>query len=168
MPYRMFAQHRAAICMPYDVTIFLFHELYSMNMPLLVPRSLWRWLMGLQTVPRMGFKRKWDGVDPSYIHGAGTRHVLPRSTPFFTKVHHPLDIQSAVDWMQYSDWALLPHVLYFRGVPELLVRLLDMDALVETSARMKVFNERDLIGVVDSWRLIAHRLLYASQLTTQS
>merc|ERR1712100_115940 len=37
MPYDVLAEHRAALLFPYDAVIFLFHELYSMQVPVFVP-----------------------------------------------------------------------------------------------------------------------------------
>merc|ERR1712061_585793 len=86
-------------------------------------------------------------------------------SPFYGAGNNrPLNVQQAVQWAQFSDWALLPHVRYFRGVPDLFMQLLNAEALHETAARMKAFNEEDLTIAVDLWRHVALRLVFASRL----
>ncbi|CAE8742539.1 unnamed protein product [Polarella glacialis] len=164
MPYNKLARHRAAVCMPYDTTIFLFNEIYSTNMPVFVPRDLWKWLIGLHTAPSMEFRRDWESSDPSQIHGPGLPHdAVSQSSPFYASVHQPMGVQQAVDWARYSDWAMLPHVRYFLGVPDLFLQLLDAEALHETSAKMRVFNDEELTTALENWRNVAHRLLHAAR-----
>lgn len=40
-PYRVLASFRAAVVYPYDVALAIFYELYSMGMPLFLPREDW-------------------------------------------------------------------------------------------------------------------------------
>ena len=37
------------------------------------------------------------------------------------------DWRQALEWSSYSDWAMLPHIFYFEGVPELFLKLMDME-----------------------------------------
>eukprot|EP00434_Breviolum_minutum_P005409 symbB.v1.2.004769.t1/scaffold274.1/size244435/10 len=154
MPYKRLASHRAAVCLPYDTTIFLFNELYSVNMPTFVPKDLWRWLLGPHTSPQMEFIHE-------YPHGETSAFALPESSPFFASIHQPMGVEQALEWSSYSDWAMLPHIFYFEGVPELFLKLMDMEALLSASASMKFFNDEELILAVDHWRNVAHRLLAA-------
>eukprot|EP00913_Durusdinium_trenchii_P014135 g13267.t1 len=119
MPYQKLTSHRAAVCLPYDTTIFLFNELYGANMPIF------------------------------------------ELSPFFASIHQPLGVEQALEWSSYSDWALLPHVFYFQGIPELFKQLMDMEALLTASAAMKAFNDEELIFAVEHWRKVAQRLLAA-------
>merc|ERR1712113_1104858 len=112
----------------------------------------------------MGFRYDWEAMDLSQVHGPGAQHDLPESSPFFASVYRPMDVDQAAQWAEHSDWALLPHVRYFRGVPDLFVQLLDAEALHETAAQMKAFNEEDLAIAVDLWRRVALRLVFASRL----
>jgi len=34
-------------------------------------------------------------------------------------------LEQAIEWSVYTDWALLPHLGYFSGVPDLFRQLLD-------------------------------------------
>lgn len=162
-PYRKLAQHLASICMPYDTSIFLFNEIYSMNIPVFVPRDLWRWLIGLHTLPSMDYRVDWQVATMSRLHGPGPQHEVPLESPFYASVYEPMDPERAVDWAAYSDWALLPHVRYFSNVPDLFVQLLDAESLHDTSARMKSTNDEELVIAVGNWRRLAFRLLYASR-----
>ncbi|CAK0852085.1 unnamed protein product [Prorocentrum cordatum] len=158
MPYRAMAEHRAAVLFPYDAVIFLFHELYSMQVPVFVPRDLWRWLFGPLTLPRME-ARLADGQGGR----AADAVAPPPGSPFFAEPRRPLNMDQALYWAGLTDWALLPHVHYFRGAAELLERLLDGPGLRAASARMKTFNEDQVVLSVDGWRRVAWRLLHASQ-----
>ena len=60
-----------------------------------------------------------------FLHFVSTRYRI---------VKHRL--RQGLDWSSYSDWALLPHLFYFQGVPELFVKLMDWeDATVATPRR---------------------------------
>lgn len=161
MPYEKLAQHLAAVSMPYDTTIFLFNELYSTNIPIFVPRNLWRWLIGLHTSPSMEFR--WDQDGPPFSHGPGLQFNVPQNSPFYAAGYKPMVLEQAIDWSLYVDWALLPHLLYFRGAPDLFLQLLDTATLHQTTSRMKAFNEEEVLSAVSNWRQVAHRLLYAAR-----
>ncbi|CAK9017613.1 Hypothetical protein (Fragment) [Durusdinium trenchii] len=149
MPYQKLTSHRAAVCLPYDTTIFLFNELYGANMPIFVPKDLWRWLIGPHTLRQMEFLHH-----PSH---ANSTEPPPELSPFFASIHQPLGVEQALEWSSYSDWALLPHVFYFQGIPELFKQLMDMEALLTASAAMKAFNDEELIFAVEHWRKVAQR-----------
>merc|ERR1711957_1030953 len=51
MPFAKLASHLAAVFLPYDTNIFMFNELYAIAIPVFVPRDLWKWTAGLQTIP---------------------------------------------------------------------------------------------------------------------
>ncbi|CAE7549131.1 unnamed protein product [Symbiodinium pilosum] len=161
MPYNKLASHRAVVCMPYDTSIFLFNEFYSTNMPVLVPRDLWRWLIGPVTSPMMEY-RHWtaEALESDVSVGLGP---IPGSSPFYASVHRPMAVEQALEWSVYSDWAMLPHLIYFDGVPDLFLKLLDTDILHAASIKMKVFNDEELVLAVENWRKVANRLVYAAQ-----
>ena len=155
MPYNKLASHRAVVCMPYDTSIFLFNEFYSTNMPVLVPRDLWRWLIGPVTSPMMEY-RHWtaEALESDVSVGLGP---IPGSSPFYASVHRPMAVEQALEWSVYSDWAMLPHLIYFDGVPDLFLKLLDTDILHAASIKMKVFNDEELVLAVENWRKVANR-----------
>ncbi|CAE7371101.1 unnamed protein product [Symbiodinium natans] len=155
MPYNKLASHRAVVCMPYDTSIFLFNEFYSANMPVFVPGDLWRWLIGPVTSPMMEY-RHWTAEEAT--EGVGP---VPTSSPFYASVHQPMGVEQALEWSMYSDWAMLPHVLYFEGIPDLFLKLMDTTSLHQTSIRMKVFNDEELILAVENWKKLVRRLIYA-------
>jgi len=154
MPYDVLAEHRAAVLFPYDAIIFLFHELYSMRVPVFVPRELWRWLFGPLTHPSME-ERLEDDANAS-------RTDRPPYTPFGMVPRRSIDVEQAAYWAAFSDWALLPHVQYFSSAPELMMRALDFAALRKASAQMKTFNEEQLVLVANGWKHLAHRLAYVA------
>lgn len=156
MPYNKLASHRAVVCMPYDTSIFLFNEFYSANMPVFVPRDLWRWLIGPVTAPMMEY-RHWTADQAQVPEGLG----VPRSSPFYASVHQPMGVEQALEWSAYSDWAMMPHVLYFEGIPELFLKLMDAKSLNQASVSMKVFNDEELVIAVENWRKVVQRLIYA-------
>lgn len=164
MPFAKLASHLAAVFLPYDTNIFMFNELYAIGIPLFVPRDLWKWTAGLQTIPSMGYRTDWELSDVARVHGPGRQHRPPTWSPFYLKVQRPIDIESAYAWAVCSDWALLPHIRYFRGVPDLFAQLMDAEALHRTAAGMKAFNEEALVAAVGNWRRVAHRLVFASRL----
>merc|ERR1712032_136907 len=43
LTYEELAEHRALVTFPYDTSLMLFWEFYSMNVPMFVPFQLWRW-----------------------------------------------------------------------------------------------------------------------------
>merc|ERR1712039_861551 len=101
----------------------------------------------------MEYRRAWEATGVSSLRGPGPPHEeAPSQSPFYANVHKPMGVQQALDWAAYTDWAMLPHVCYFSGVPDLFLQLLDADALHETAARMKAFNEEDLVVAVGNWR----------------
>ena len=151
MPYNKLASHRAVVCMPYDTSIFLFNEFYSANMPVFVPGDLWRWLIGPVTSPMMEY-RHWTAEEAT--EGVGP---VPTSSPFYASVHQPMGVEQALEWSMYSDWAMLPHVLYFEGIPDLFLKLMDTTSLHQTSIRMKVFNDEELILAVENWKKLVRR-----------
>ncbi|CAK9068730.1 unnamed protein product [Durusdinium trenchii] len=165
MPYQKLTSHRAAVCLPYDTTIFsLQRALRSArharevalfliaNMPIFVPKDLWRWLIGPHTLRQMEFLHH-----PSHANSTEPPPEPLELSPFFASIHQPLGVEQALEWSSYSDWALLPHVFYFQGIPELFKQLMDMEALLTASAAMKAFNDEELIFAVEHWRKVAQR-----------
>merc|ERR550539_322237 len=99
-----------------------------MNMPMFVPYQLWRWgIYGQHTRP--------DLEEPTL---EGHFKEAPYS-PFFDGFA-PLDVERSLYWSKFTDWAMFPHVQYFSGIPELMVKLVQADVQA-ISAAMKQFNE---------------------------
>ncbi|CAJ1340990.1 unnamed protein product [Effrenium voratum] len=100
--------------------------------------------------------------------GADEDVSRPRSSPFYASIHRPMGVEQALEWSTFSDWAMLPQVFYFQGVPDLFLQLMDAEALHDASAKMRAFNdeepgtgEEDLISAVQNWRRVAQRLAFA-------
>lgn len=156
MPYNALAEHRAAMLFPYDAVIFLFHEFYSMQVPVFVPRDLWRWMFGPLTLPSMEIQLERNATAEALFREP---HQRPRFSPFCAPPREPIELEATAFWASLTDWALLPHVQYFRSAAELLKKLLDGAELRLVSSRMKAFNEEQLVVVTDGWRQVAARLV---------
>merc|ERR1712176_1590449 len=105
-------------------------------------RDLWRWMMGPSTAPSMEYRS--DSALQNHNSVANPTYPLPELTPFYASVHRPMKLEEAVQWAIYSDCAMLPHIHYFHGIPDLFLQLLDATALHATASRMKAFNEEEL------------------------
>merc|ERR1712217_921032 len=128
-------------------------EFYSMGMPLFVPFQLWHWgIFGQHTRP--------DLEEPTIEAGNYSRPVY---SPFFSGFM-PLELERSVFWSKYTDWAMFPHLQYFASVPELMVKLIQID-LHAVSAAMKRFNEESLVQTVATWRYIVERWLDLENMT---
>ena len=143
----MCTRYRAVVGFPYDTSLMFFWEFYSMGMPIFVPMQLWRWgIFGQHTRP--------DLEQPTL---EGGMHERPPFSPFFDGFA-PIDLERALYWSRYTDWAMFPHVQYFDSLPDLMVKLQDVD-LQAVSSSMKRFNEESMVQTVETWRYIVERWL---------
>lgn len=153
LSYSSLAQYRAVVSFPYDTSLMFFWEFYSMNMPIFVPFQLWRWGV-------FGQHTRRDLEQPTIERGDSQR--FPHS-PFFDGFA-PLNVESALYWAKFTDWAMFPHVQYFTGMADLMVAVLQLD-LLAVSAAMKRFNEESIVETVAAWRFIVERWLDVETLT---
>eukprot|EP00397_Hematodinium_sp_SG-2012_P067969 GEMP01107928.1.p1 GENE.GEMP01107928.1~~GEMP01107928.1.p1 ORF type:complete len:154 (+),score=25.36 GEMP01107928.1:188-649(+) len=146
------SQFRAVVEFPYDTSLMFFWEFYSMGMPTFVPRALWRWgIYGQHTRPDLAHPRKNDD--------AGQNHTVILDSgdgPFFD-AWSPPDVNRALFWSQYTDWALFPHIQYFQSLSELLEMVRDTKNLLETSQKMTRFNKESLAKSMLVWRRVVGR-----------
>lgn len=153
LSYASLAQYRAVVSFPYDTSLMFLWEFYSMNMPIFVPFQLWHWgIFGQHTRP--------DLEEPTVEIGNYTR---PPHSPFFSGFL-PLDVERSVYWAKFTDWAMFPHVQYFKSLPGLMVMLVQIDVQA-VSAAMKRFNEESLVQTVAAWRYVVERWLDLETLT---
>lgn len=154
LSYQALSQYRAVVGFPYDTSLMFFWEFYSMGMPMFVPFDLWhRGIFGQHTRPDLEQPRIFpEGKNQSKLLTEEER--LPYS-PFFDGFG-PLDVERAIFWSKYTDWAMFPHLQYFKSVPDLMAQLLDID-LQAVSAAMKLFNEECMVKSVATWRFVVER-----------
>lgn len=157
LSYANLAQYRAVVSFPYDTSLMFFWEFYSMCVPIYVPFQLWRWgIFGQHTRPDLadvaaGIQEQAGGDD------------RPPYPPFFDGFA-PLDLEAALYWAKFTDWAMFPHVQYFKSIPELMVGVVQVD-LQAVSAAMKRFNEASIVQTVATWRYVVERWLDLETLT---
>eukprot|EP00434_Breviolum_minutum_P029710 symbB.v1.2.026265.t1/scaffold2611.1/size89775/9 len=137
LSYQALSQYRA-VGFPYDTSLMFFWEFYSMNMPMFVPFDLW-------IFPKPG---------TAFSKLLSEEERLPFS-PFFSGFA-PLDLERSIFWSKYTDWAMFPHVQYFKSVPDLMSQLLTID-LEAVSSAMKLFNEECMVKSVAAWRFVVER-----------
>ncbi|CAJ1351401.1 unnamed protein product, partial [Effrenium voratum] len=153
LSYQSLAEFRAVVGFPYDTSLMFFWEFYSMNMPMFVPFQLWHWgVFGQHTRP--------DLEQPRIFPESGRVKLLTEEervpySPFFDGFG-PLDIERSLYWSKFTDWAMFPHVQYFRSIPDLMSQLLNIN-LQAVSAVMKRFNEESLVRSVAAWRYVVER-----------
>eukprot|EP00439_Symbiodinium_sp_Y106_P036533 s2264_g4.t1 len=156
LSYQSLSHYRAVVGFPYDTSLMFFWEFYSMNMPSFVPFQLWHWgIFGQHTRPDLGELQLLPGRGP----------VLSTLTPEEDRMPNPffdgfgaLDLQRAIFWSKYTDWAMFPHVQYFKSLPDLMSQLVEVD-LQAVSAAMKNFNEECLVKSTATWRYVVERFL---------
>jgi len=154
LSYVELGKYRALVSFPYDTSLMLFWEFYSMNVPTYVPFQLWRWgIFGQHT--------RRDLATPVLEDDTGIER--PPYSPFFDGFS-PLEIERAVYWSKFTDWAMFPHVQYFSTIAELMVKVMS-DDLPEISAAMKRFNEECIVKSVAAWRYVVERWLDLETLT---
>ena len=169
--YEALARRRAAVVWPYDVHFVKFLELYSLEMPMLVPVDwpMWAFTWTISNPDCMDAKlsararfadlssssfggedeRTWDHPYPPWCAESRLRHLHPTRCLY---------------WAAYSDFARLPHLVYFRNLAHLFDMLygneMDVEALQKIRQRMHTFNARTLIESEGFWRAAARQLLF--------
>lgn len=148
LSYVELTKYRALVSFPYDTSLMLFWEFYSANVPTYVPFQLWRWgIFGQHT--------RRDLASPVLEDDTGVER--PPYSPFFDGFS-PLEVERAVYWSKFTDWAMFPHVQYFSSIAELMVKVVN-DDLPEISSAMKRFNEDSIVRTVAAWRYVVERWL---------
>eukprot|EP00929_Paragymnodinium_shiwhaense_P051972 TRINITY_DN26074_c0_g1_i1.p1 TRINITY_DN26074_c0_g1~~TRINITY_DN26074_c0_g1_i1.p1 ORF type:complete len:710 (+),score=117.28 TRINITY_DN26074_c0_g1_i1:76-2205(+) len=163
LSYKELGKFRALVSFPYDTSLMLFWEFYSMNVPTFVPFQLWHWgIFGQHTRPDLEHPMLEEKERLTVDMGTAFQHHVPPHSPFFDGFQ-PLDLTRSVYWSKFTDWAMFPHIQYFRSLPDLMVKLVS-DDLPAISASMKRFNEESIVHTVAAWRLVVqHWAHWSSQ-----
>lgn len=132
----------AVVVYPYDVSLMIFYEYYSMGVPLFLPAKEYLHffiLRGLHAYATHHF------VDPRHN---GT-DLYPIS-PFFASMDDVQWFQGAQYWTRYCDFYQFPHLQRFRSANELLHKLDTLDAK-DVSARMRRWTDINFGASLRAW-----------------
>lgn len=140
--YSKISSFLAVVVYPYDVALALFYELYSMGVPMLLPRpELLRFFV---------FRGLHSGADyhhvrPGLVPGDGPAPFLP-----------PMDqdqwFRTSQYWSSWTDFVGFPHLMRFGTAAEILAAFepgaTDWGAV---SGKMRRFNEDQLAVSATQW-----------------
>jgi len=134
---------------PYDVALAIFYELYSMCLPLFVPRTD---LLPFYVFRGLHSHRDYHHVRP----GPGGSGPWPGASAGLPPFVPPLDVAawfgSGRFWSDRTDFARFPHLIRFGAVAELLAALApgatDWAAI---SSSMRRFNDETLAVSAAQW-----------------
>ncbi|CAJ1405204.1 unnamed protein product [Effrenium voratum] len=133
------ARHRAAVFLPYDPQQMVFYELYSMAIPMLVPDdSLLPFFIRFGYTNLQEFRYQRPGW-----------HVPPEELPDWGENAMPRELRW---WSSLTDFALSPHLLRWRSIPELLWQVLRGADLEKISSGMRMESQVRLLHAADFWR----------------
>ena len=148
-----FAAHQGVVAIPQQVSTMHMFELYRQNIPMFVPTKelLVEWdykydIMWERISPATG------RFDKDFINGS-----LVGPHPSQIRIPDPnskRDLDSIRHWLQFVDFYLWPHVVYFDNILDLAVKLerLTSEDLWEISAAMKRHNMESKDEILMQWR----------------
>ncbi|CAK9041666.1 NADH-cytochrome b5 reductase 2, partial [Durusdinium trenchii] len=144
--YKRLAEYHAAVVFPYDVHFMKLLELYSMGVPIFLPADFFMWSFS------------WTIADPAVMEPSlAQSDSLP---PFCaTKGLRHLAPDRCLELAAYSDLVRLPHMVYFRSFPDLLLQLATEKSLETRSSAMKDFQAKTTKEVLSFWESSLARLL---------
>lgn len=109
-----------------------------------------------------------DWEQPWHVH-PGYREPFERSEPPFTDLPYSpfmpnrgeLITPGAAFWAQLTDWALLPHLIRYESVPQLINILLttSLEELLEISRQMASHYAKLLVASTNFWRALIMTLV---------
>ncbi len=132
----------AVVVYPYDVSLMIFYEYYSMGVPLFVPEKQYLHffiLRGLHAYATHHF------VD---TRNNGT-NLYPVS-PFFASLDAEQWYQGASYWTRYCDFYQFPHLQRFHSANELMLKLDVLDA-TEVSMNMRTWTDVNFGASLRAW-----------------
>lgn len=139
-------RHRAAVVLPYDPQQMVFHELYSMGLPLLVPN-----VELLSMLTRRGYTniRDFDFSRPGW--------QVPKQELAYSW-NEDASIWELRWWNSLSEYVRAPHLLTWGSVPEIL-QILFQTNLDDVSSKMRQETTRRIVASSDFWRAAFARAL---------
>lgn len=155
-PYRTLASFRATVLYPYDVALAIFYELYSMTMPIFVPRPD---LLPFYVFRGLHSSAEFHAVRPG-IGNASAPGAASGHSPFIPPLNTRQWFFAAPPWSNMTDFATYPNVIRFGSAAELLAAL-EPGATdwVAVSAAMKRFNDATLVKSASQWEVGVARAL---------
>jgi len=127
MPYAEMAAYRAAVMMPWDLNLVMFHDIYAMNLPLFLPD-----LAGLHRVAVTYFARFRMN---SAHDGQPFSERLVSTWPFDLEF-----LEARQYWLHFTEYIRAPAVKHFASLPDLLLQVADLDGL-SISKQMQLQND---------------------------
>jgi len=148
-PYRVLAAFRAAVLYPYDVALAIFYELYSMGMPLFVPRAE---LLPFYVFRGLHSHRDYHHIRHEPLGGGAAPGAGLGPPPFIPPLGTEQWFLSGRMWSDRTDFARFPHLLRFGAVAELLAALVPgATDWAAVSASMRRFNDETLMRSAAHW-----------------
>ena len=127
--------HRAIIFEPYSVMSFKFTEYYSLSIPLFVPSATYFRKAGSIGSDRTSTSPPYCNKDKDLWHKM-PRH-LKSANKYNPNAEFGDDPESAMFWLQFSDFYDWPHVQFFHDVEDLVAKLASTDFVALNRAMVK-------------------------------
>lgn len=148
-PYRVLAAFKATILFPYDVALAIFYEVYSMGMPLFIPRTE---VLPFYVYRGLHSYREYHVVQPGPEGGSTPSGARLGRSPFIGALDFRQWFHAGPVWSSYTDFARFPHLLRFGPIAELLAALVPgATDWVAVSVAMRRFNEETLVLSAAQW-----------------
>mmetsp|Transcript_118984 Transcript_118984/g.379418 ORF Transcript_118984/g.379418 Transcript_118984/m.379418 type:complete len:696 (+) Transcript_118984:79-2166(+) len=142
-PYPKLASFRATIMYPYDVALAIFYELYSMGMPIFLPKTE---LLPFYIFRGLHSDHHYHFLKPGF---GGLNGTLPPFVPSFGIEQW---WSAGPSWSAHTDFSRFPHLLRFETVAELLAALAPgATDWAAVSAAMQRFNQETLVLSSAQW-----------------
>lgn len=128
MPYADMALYRAAVMMPWDLNLVMFHDLYAMNLPLFLPD-----LPGLHRVATTYFSRfKMNSAHDEQPFGE--QMISGRNSPHQYSPFQLEYLEARDYWLQFTEYLRAPAVGRFSGLPDLLLQVANLNGPAVSAA----------------------------------
>ena len=155
--YESLAKYRAAINVPYQVSVMTIFELYRMNVPMFFPSTelLATWQVNYYIMR----DRSFDGS----LFGRRPKASIIPPHPSQKRIPDPkneYDYNSTVYWMHFCDfYQVFPHGIIYESIPHLvyLLESIDDGKLWEISRKMQRYNVEFKKALLNKWRDILLR-----------
>ncbi|CAK9042948.1 unnamed protein product [Durusdinium trenchii] len=143
MPFAEMATYKAAVMMPWDLNLVMFHDLYAMNLPLFLPD-----LAGLHRVAVTYFAR-------FRMNTAHEGQPFSERGPWPSSPHpfSPFDLEfleARQYWLHFTEYVRAPAVQHFASLPDLLLQVVELDGGL-ISKQMRAQNAECFRASQDFW-----------------
>jgi len=150
--YTELASHPGVIYVPYQVSLMSLFEQYRMNIPLFFPSIdlLTEWHYTYRVID----ERTWDSV---YKHPSNTSKIPGVLGADIPDPNNEFDRNAIRYWLQFSDFYQWPHIIYFKSIDDLVIKLTTTD-LMQVSQNMKIYNTDLKRKLFEQWHSILRRI----------